>query len=95
MIRPFTLAIVAVFLTTSPASACYSWKCEEAATNAPSRSYITNTHRQKIGDLYKPSPDRRVQIRDKHRRILGYIEKDGTITNTHRQKVLGIEALRE
>ena len=29
----------------------------------------------------------RIQIRDTSRRIIGYIERDGTVTNTHRQKV--------
>jgi hypothetical protein len=48
---------------------------------------VTNTHRQKVGDLYDPGHGRRVQIRDTSRRIIGYIERDGTVTNTHRQKV--------
>jgi hypothetical protein len=30
---------------------------------------------------------RRLQIRNNHRQIIGYIEHDGTVTNTHRQKV--------
>ena len=53
----------------------------------PTRSYIVNTHRQKVGYIYDPGHGRRVQIRDTSRRIIGYIERDGTVTNTHRQKV--------
>lgn len=101
MIRSLTLATLALFLIASPArlqpvvaaGKCYSWRCDESKVETPSRQYITNTHRQRIGDLYKPAPNRRTQIRDNSRRIMGYVENDGTITNTHRQKVLGIEAL--
>ncbi len=28
-----------------------------------------------------------LEIRNNHRQIIGYIERDGTVTNTHRQKV--------
>lgn len=62
---------------------------------APTRSYITNTHRQIVGDLYDPGHNRRIQIRDTDRRIIGYIERDGSITNTNRQPVGSIEALRD
>ena len=57
-----------------------------SATSAPSRTYITNIHRQKVGDFYNPGTGR-IQIRDKHRRIIGYIERSGRITNIHRQKI--------
>ncbi len=93
MIRSLTLAALALFLIASPAAACYGWKCEETAASKPTRQYITNTHRQIIGDLYKPTPDRRIQIRDNHRRIIGYIEADGSITNTSRQEVGTVEGL--
>jgi hypothetical protein len=59
---------------------------------APTRSYITNS-RQIIGDLYDPGHNRRIQIRNNSRQILGYIERDGTITNRSRQKVGTIERL--
>ena len=42
----------------------------------------------------RPSPVSRhltVQIRDTSRRIIGYTERDGTVTNTHRQRVADIE----
>ncbi len=58
------------------------------STPAPSTSWaITNTSRQRLGDVYNPGHGRRVQIRDNSRRIIGYVERDGTVTNTHRQKV--------
>ena len=92
--RPLILATLAVLLIATPAAAkCYGWKCEEKAASKPSRQYITNTHRQIIGDLYDPGAGRRVQIRDKHRRIIGYIEADGTVTHTSRQRVGTVEGL--
>ena len=68
-----------------------------AATSTPAPSTaraITNTSRQIIGDLYSPGHGRRIQIRDTDRRIIGYIEADGSITNTHRQKVGTLEEAR-
>jgi hypothetical protein len=47
-----------------------------------------------VGDVYAPRGGQRIQIRDTFRRIIGYIEADGTITNRHRQPVANIEALR-
>jgi hypothetical protein len=44
-------------------------------------------------DIYNPAPGRRLQIRDNHRRIIGYIERDGDITDKRRRKVGGIEEL--
>jgi hypothetical protein len=62
------------------------------ASPAPSTSWaITNTSRQRLGDIYNPGQGRRLQIRDTSRRIIGYIEADGTVTNTSRQKVGTIE----
>ena len=89
-----TLAVGAVMaLSAAPASArCIMSYCKDRETTAtPTRSYITNTHRQKVGDLYDPGHGRRLQIRDNDRRIIGYIERDGTVTNTRRQPVAVIE----
>ena len=86
--RILILAAFAVVMVTSPASArCIMSYCKDKATSTPTRSYITNTHRQKVGDFYNPGHGRRLQIRDTSRRIIGYIEADGTITNTSRQRV--------
>ncbi len=38
-----------------------------------------------------PVEGRRLQIRNNHRQIIGYIERDGTVTNTLRQKVGVVE----
>ncbi len=39
-----------------------------------------------IGDIYNPGTGR-LQIRNNQHRIIGYIERDGTVTNTSRQPV--------
>ncbi len=60
-------AALAVVMAASPASArCIMSYCKDGAATAsiPTRSYITNQHRQKVGDLYDPGHGRRVQIRD-------------------------------
>ena len=85
--RVLILVAFAVALSASTASArCMMSYCKDE-TSTPSRSYIVNTSRQKVGDLYSPGRGQRTQIRDNSRRIIGYIEMDGTVTNTHRQKV--------
>ena len=88
------LATLAVVLSNPEASArCIMSYCKDGAATATStpapgsRSYITNTSRQRLGDIYNPGHGRRVQIRDTSRRIIGYVEADGTVTNTRRQKV--------
>ena len=82
------LAVFLIWFETSPArGACVLSHCKsEVTTKVLKRTYITNTHRQIVGDLYDPGTGR-VQIRDTSRRIIGYIERSGRITNTHRQKI--------
>lgn len=46
-----------------------------------------------IGDIYDPGTGGRLQIRDKHRRIIGYIEGDGDVTDKRRRKVGKVESL--
>ena len=89
------LAILTLVLTAAPVTVEARWfrfqrDCGVSGST-PMRSYITNQHRQKVGDLYDSGHGRRVQIRDTSRRIIGYIERDGTVTNTHRQKVGTVE----
>ena len=84
---------LAVLLATSPASAECRFKFCQGKTAGPSRAYITNVHRQVVGDLYQPKKGARVQIRNTHRQIVGFIELDGSITNRHRQEVGEIEGL--
>jgi hypothetical protein len=91
-LTPLILATLAVVLSSPEASAaCVMSYCKDgAATSTPASSTswaITNTSRQRLGDIYNPGHGRRLQIRDTSRRIIGYIERDGTVTNTHRQKV--------
>lgn len=43
--------------------------------------------RQVLGNVYDPGPGRRLQIRDNRLRIIGYIERDGTLTDSRRCKV--------
>ncbi len=53
--RILILAALAVVLSSPEASArCIMSYCKDGATSTPTRSYITNTHRQKVGDLYDP-----------------------------------------
>ena len=84
-----------MILITAPVTAealCFRFQRDcGVSSSIPTRSYITNQHRQKVGDLYDPGHGRRVQIRDTSRRIIGYIERDGTVTNTHRQRVGTVE----
>ena len=56
------------------------------------RYKIIDEHRKVVGDIYDPKNDRRVQIRDKQRRIVGYIEKSGKITDKRRRKIGVIES---
>ena len=41
----------------------------------------------RTGDLYNPGGNRRLQIRNKNLKILGYIEPSGKITDTRRRKL--------
>ena len=84
MTRVLILSTLAVMLLATPASArCIMSYCKDGATT---RSHITNTHRQIVGDLYDPGHNRR---------IIGYIERDGSITNTNRQPAGSVQDLRE
>ena len=91
----FALAVVLASPATAGSCDYYCRKNGGAAANsgpAPATSWaITNTHRQRIGDIYNPSHGRRLQIRDTSRRIIGYIESDGTVTGTSRQRIGTIE----
>ena len=88
-----TLAVGVFVILASPADArCIMSYCKDRAattsTPAPSTSWaITNTSRQRLGDVYNPGQGRRLQIRDTSRRIIGYVERDGTVTNTSRQRI--------
>ncbi len=92
------LAAFAVALSSPEASAaCIMSYCKDRETTvapAPATSWaITNTSRQRLGDIYNPGHGRRLQLRDTSRRIIGYIERDGDITDMRRRKVGEIEEL--
>ena len=84
------MIVIAAPVTAEARCFRFQRDCTESSST-PSRSNIVNQHRQKVGNLYDPGHGRRVQIRDTSRRIVGYIERDGTVTNTHRQKIGTIE----
>ena len=95
MTRLIILALSAVVLASPADAQCIMSYCKDRETTVappPTTSWaITNTSRQRIGDVYNPGGGRRVQIRDTSRRILFYIERDGRITNTHRQRIGTLE----
>ena len=79
MTRTLTFTALAVLLASA---ACLMSYCKDGATTRN----ITNTHRQIVGDLYDPGTGR-IQIRDTSRRIVGYVERSGRITNTRRREL--------
>ena len=83
-----TLTLALILIAAPAAARCFKVQNDCTSTaSTRTRSYIVNTHRQKVGDVYNPGHGRRLQIRNNHRQIIGYIERDGTVTNTHRQRV--------
>ena len=79
---------LAVFLATSSTFAnCSFGIC------AGERAKLLDGRKLRVGDIYNPGHGRRLQIRDKHRRILGYIEPSGKITDTRRRRTGEIEGL--
>jgi len=75
-----------VGLGISKVSGCEYRFCRDRVT-VTKTSPITNMRRQRVGDLYNPGHGRRIQIRDNRRRIIGYIEADGDVTDTRRRKI--------
>lgn len=82
----FGLLLLLTMCNPTPSYAgCIMSYCQDEEPTK--RIYITNTHRQKVGDLYIPGHGQRIQIRDTHRRIVGYLDTNGSITNINRQKI--------
>jgi hypothetical protein len=88
MILAVLTAFLAVPLATSPAFA----KCSFNIC-AGERAKLLDSRKLRVGDIYNPGHGRRLQIRNKHRQILGYIERSGKITDTRRRRVGSIEGL--
>ncbi len=82
MIKIPLLAIISIVLVASDAMAAERYK-------------IRDDRRQVIGDVYDPGHGRRLQIRDTRRRMLGYITRNGDVTDPQRRKRLEIELLPE
>ena len=66
-----------------------------AHADSGDRWNITNDRRQTIGDIYDPGHGRRLQLRDDRGRIVGYIERDGTVTDTRRRELGDVEDIGE
>ena len=60
-------------------------------SQAAEKYELTDERRVKVGDIYDPGHGRRIQIRDSRRNIIGYIEKDGTVTDKRRRKLGKVE----
>ncbi len=88
MILAVLTAFLAVPLATSPAEA----KCSFNIC-AGERAKLLDSQKLRVGDIYNPGHGRRLQIRDKNLRVLGYIESSGKITDRRRRKVGSIEGL--
>lgn len=61
--------------------------CPYREAESAERTKIYNDRNRQVGDIYDPGHGRRLQIRDNNRRIIGYIEADGDITDARRKKV--------
>ncbi len=67
---PAALAVVMVTVTSPASATCLMSYCQDKATStpAPSTSWaITNTSRQRLGDVYNPGHGRRLQLRNNDR----------------------------
>ena len=82
-----TVAIAVMLFAVPAAHSCEFQYCKNQIVGPSKTRAITNTHRQRVGDIYDPGHGRRLQIRNNSRQIIGYIERDGSVTNTHRKKV--------
>lgn len=80
------LAFWGVVFWATDAHSC-EFKFCKSRIEMPKTHVLRNLHHQKTGDIYDPGHGRRLQIRNNHRQILGYIERSGSITNIHRQKI--------
>ena len=89
MILAVLTAFLAVSLATSPAFA----KCTLNIC-AGERAKLLDERKVRVGDIYNPGHGKRLQIRDKNLRVLGYIESSGKITDTRRRNLGRIEVAR-
>lgn len=68
--------IIIMNLFWVPAARSCEWKyCQNQIVGDNPVRPITNTHRQRVGDIYDPGHGR-LQIRNNSRQIIGYIERN-------------------
>lgn len=91
--RALSLAVFTAFLAVPLANSSADAKCTFNIC-AGERAKLLDSRKLRVGDIYNPGHGRRLQIRDNRRRVLGYIESSGKITDTRRRKVGSIGALR-
>lgn len=96
----YVVAFAIILAIPATAEACYSWQiftCGEGkrqyrdGASKPTQ-VIRNKHRERVGDIYDGG-DGRLQIRNNHREIQGYIEPSGRVTDSRRQPIGRIEGL--
>ena len=75
-------ACLAVSVATSPALA----KCQLNIC-AGERAKTYDARKLWTGDIYNPGHGRRLQIRDKRLKVLGYIEPSGKVTDKRRRRI--------
>ena len=69
-----------------------SAKCQRGICGGE-RVKLLDARKLTRGDIYNPGHGRRLQIRNKHRQIIGYIERSGKITDKYRRRRGEIEGL--
>lgn len=68
--------VLGTFLFWVPVAHSCQWNdCQKKLVGNNPVQAITNTHRQRVGDIYDPGHGR-LQIRNNSRQIIGYIERD-------------------
>ena len=88
--------LLASTIATSPVAACqFKFQCSRTVERSRPQAILDRGRLRQRAEIYDPGHGKPLQVRD-HRtlRVLGYIEKDGTITDWHRRKVGSIESLR-
>ena len=93
MTRLLILAALAVgfFISIGPAVA--GERCPLGICDGK-RAKTFDARGLRLGDIYSPGHGRRLQIRNKNLKILGYIEPSGKITDTRRRNLGRIELTR-
>ncbi len=89
--RLLILAVLTAFLAATIATPAVA-KCQLGIC-AGEKVKLLDDRKRRTGDIYNPGHGRRLQIRNKNRQIIGYIERSGKITDKRRRRVGSIEGL--